>query len=280
MKRKNIPQFFFDTADIEYIKKCWQTMLRTGHFTGKEVVGITTNPNALAKVSCDDMVSFDKLVLELCKTVTAIRGDDEGVVYVQIPNSKMDPQMVVEFAKHIAVLSDDHTRVALKIPPLESVLKLTRMLQKKVDVNVTGVADCATAMKCITHEVNYVSVIPGRMEEVGIDAIRQVRFINQCNMKKTQIITGSMRTLTGLQWVIQEGTVPTIGSRVFDLILANGPGGIKAFKDMWTLEAEAVEPEAFSPNVTDRSTILSVAFFEQMDSLGQKLYEDYLSHKK
>jgi len=280
MKRKNIPQFFFDTADIGYIKKCWTELKKTGHFTGKEVVGITTNPNALAKVSCNDMASFDKLVLELCKTVTEIRGDDGGVVYVQVPNSKMDPQTIVEFAKHVAVLSDEHTRVALKIPPFESILKLTRMLQKKVDVNVTGVADCGTAMKCLTYEVNYVSVIPGRMEEVGIDAIRQIRFINQCNMKKTQIITGSMRTLAGLQWVIQEGTVPTIGSRVFDLILADGSEGIKAFKNLWTLEPEIIESEAFSPNVTDAMTHLSVNFFNQMDSLGQELYKDYLLCKK
>lgn len=41
------PTFFFDTADVDYIRKTWDKM--QSHVSGESVIGITTNPNALAK---------------------------------------------------------------------------------------------------------------------------------------------------------------------------------------------------------------------------------------
>jgi len=39
--------FFFDTADTDYIRKVWDKLGK--HIDPSAVIGITTNPNALAK---------------------------------------------------------------------------------------------------------------------------------------------------------------------------------------------------------------------------------------
>ena len=51
------PTFFFDTADTDYIRKIWDKLGK--YIDGQSVIGITTNPNALAKVNCD---TLDKLL--------------------------------------------------------------------------------------------------------------------------------------------------------------------------------------------------------------------------
>lgn len=279
---KKQPQFLFDTADEAYIRSTWEFLKTNGGFAGTDVVGITSNPNALSKIGCNDMATFDKVVSSLCKTITEIRGGEKGgVVYVQFPQMTMDAESMRKFVSHIIALSDGVTKVGLKIPPYEHVLKMVPEFSKQVDTNVTGLADCATALKCVTYGVRYISIINGRMEENGIDARRQVQFIKQGNLGSTQIITASMRTIAGLQWVIEEATVPTIGSRVFDLFLAKGPEGAKEFRAMWdnviTDRPLFNQPVEFAPTVTPEMTKLSLAFFEQMDGLGEQLLKSFLN---
>ena len=92
------PTFFFDTADTNYIRKTWDKLGK--HIDGESVIGITTNPSALAKVNCDTLNKFEKLVTELCELVHDIRGPSAfGLVYVQVPNSLMDPDEIIEWAK-------------------------------------------------------------------------------------------------------------------------------------------------------------------------------------
>ena len=98
-------------------------------------------------------------------------------------------------------------------------LELNEELKDKIDLNVTGTADCSTALMSLSYGVRYVSIIPGRMEEKGIDAKNQIAYLNQRKKDNSEIITGSMRTLDGLKWAFEYGTVPTIGTKVWDLIL-------------------------------------------------------------
>lgn len=274
------PQFFFDTADEQYIRKLWDFLKTQGGFTGDDVVGITTNPNALNKIACNDMPTFNKVIPALCKTITEIReGKSGGVVYVQFPQMTMGEALMGKFINHIISLSDGITKIGLKIAPYEHMLKLVDEFKKQVDCNVTGIADLGTALKCVTYDVRYISIIPGRMEEVGINAKAQVQFVNQANFGQTEIITGSMRTLEGLSWVIEENTVPTIGTRVFDQIVAKGPEGAKEFREMWdkvkTGPRDFVQAQEFAPLVTQSMTDLSLAFFEQMDTLGAPLLKSF-----
>lgn len=263
-------KFFIDTGDLVYISNLWESYLSKG-LTGKEVVGVTTNPNAMAKCNIHTLPEFETRTRALCQLVSKIRQDDKGVVYVQHPESNITPDGLRYWISTILKFSDGQTKVGLKIPPYLPLLQLVEEYRGVIDFNVTGVADCSTALLSFTYSPRYVSLIPGRMEEQGINAIAQMRYIDQrANKKLSELITGSMRTVEGLKSAIVCNTVPTIGTRVFDLLIGKS---ISEFVELWNYE----NPNsflAFSPHVDSRMTDLSVAFFKQMDQMGDALRQN------
>lgn len=260
--------FFIDTANTKYIETLWEQL--QSHVDPQNVVGVTTNPNAFLKTSDLTLPQWFSRTKELCKLVTQIRGDDRGVVYVQGPSSNMTPQGTLDYAKRVRELGDGQTKVGLKIPPYQDILRIVPQLSTIVDVNVTGVADAGTALKCASYGVRYVSVIPGRMEEAGIDASRQIAYIRNANLFGTDIIAGSMRTIAGLKWTIEYGTVPTIGERVWNLLLESPA----ALEMITSLEVSSDIPVLeFCPVIDSRSFELSHAFFQQMNQCGQQAAE-------
>ena len=259
-------KFFFDTADKDYIDNLWNKLSVS---VNKEyVAGITTNPNAFAKINADNLEAWKKTSQDLCKLVSEIRGDNKGVVYVQAPNSKMSQKEVIDWANRIIDWSDGKTKIGMKIAPHKRMLELNEELKDKIDLNVTGVADCSTALMSLSYGVRYVSIIPGRMEEKGIDAKNQIAYLNQRKKDNSEIITGSMRTLDGLRWAFEYGTVPTIGTKVWDLIIENNQ------VNKFIYDPQELEPIDFSPHVDSNMTKLSEDFFIGMNSLGLKIYEE------
>ena len=259
-------EFFIDTGDEEYIKKTWKFLLPKLH--GREIVGITTNPNAMSKCNVKTISEFEIKVRNLCKIISGIRQDDQGVVYVQHPDSNIPPSDLEKWIATILTFSDGQTKVGIKIPPYFPLLNLIEKYKSIIDFNVTGVADCSTASLCFTYSPRYVSLIPGRMEESGINAIEQMRYIHQRkSVLKSELITGSMRTIEGLKSAVYCHTIPTIGVRIFDLFF-NHPQS--DFLDIWNFK-DTTEYLKFSPLVDSRMTGLSIAFFEQMDSMGTEL---------
>jgi transaldolase len=263
------PRFFLDTADVEYNKVCWDRFSYA--FKGEELSGITTNPNAMYKVGVQTLSQFEKIVNDLCELVTNIRQDDKGVVFVQGPSSEMTSEQQIEFIKHIENFTDGHTKIGLKIPPFLEALRAVEELNKHTITNVTGLADCSNALRAISYGVDYISIIPGRMEENNINAKANISFVKERKADKTDIITGSMRTVEGLKWVIEYGTVPTIGAKVLDKIVTKDE--ICAFKGMWNI-VDGYAPQNYSPKVTKKMIQLSVDFFKQMDKCGKPLFFD------
>ena len=262
-------KFFFDTANIEYIKEAWSKL--ESSVDKNKVVGITTNPNAFFKINKLTLKEWFELTPKLCELVSNIRQDDKGVVYIQGPSSKMSPDDILRYAETVSKLTDGNTKVGLKIAPYDYVLKIVPRLNEILDVNVTGVADAGTALKSITYPVRYMSIIPGRMEEVGIDAKSQIAFINQSNLGNTEIIAGSMRTIEGLVWTFQYGTVPTIGERVWNEIFKEDNLS-KIINIDYSIDATI--PYQFCPSIDQRNYDLSDAFFNQMDDCGKQAYLD------
>lgn len=261
-------EFFFDTANINFINETWDAI--KSKVDKKLVAGITTNPNAFFKINKTKLSEWFDLMPQLCNIVSNIRNDNKGVVYIQCPNSNMSHADVMDYAKLVSTLTDGKTKVGLKIPPYTEILEWVPFLNEYVETNVTGVSDCCTALKCLTYPVNYVSVIPGRMEEVGINAQSQVAFIAQSYNYKKRVITGSMRTIECLTWTFLLGTVPTIGERVWPLILQND-----TLDRLISLEyPNSIEDLKYSPPIDERSFNLSKSFFEQMDKCGQQAYLD------
>ncbi len=274
------PTFFFDTADVDYIRKTWDKM--QAHVSGESVIGITTNPNALAKVNCDTLDKFEKLVPTLCELVSEIRGKDTsfGLVYVQLPNSLMTPDDIIEWAKYIKQFNGNGAAIALKIPHFNYVVQLVEDQEfRDLYVNVTGVSDAATILKSMTFDnIFFSSIIPGRMEEVGIDANAHLEYLANSQFSRHQnVIAGSMRTIEGLRNSIYYHTVPTIGSRVWDLIDAENLW--EEFASYWdyTYSASEFPISSYPPITTDVNVQLSKQFFEQMDMLGESLYKEFVN---
>ncbi len=260
------PKFFIDTGDEAYIKKTWNFL--SNHVKGIEMVGITTNPNAMFKCNVQTVQEFESKVKNLCEIVSNIRNDDKGVVYVQHPDSNVSIDNLRKWIDRILKLSDGRTKVGLKIPPYVPFLQLIEEYKNKIDFNVTGVADCSTALMCFTYLPRYVSLIPGRMEEMGVNANSQMKYIHQRNLNgKSELITGSMRTIAGLKSAVFYGTVPTIGTRVFDLFFEKTPVD---FVDIWNSK-DSSDYLKFSPEVNQTMTDLSIGFFKQMDDMGKVL---------
>jgi transaldolase len=280
--------FYFDSADEKQIEKWWATL--SGHLgQTSEPAGITTNPSALQKAGVKTMRDLERKLHDLSHLMIRM-GKVVGDIYVQLPNDNMHNSDVLEFARFLSKLADKvdlrqrYITFGLKIPPYQRILNLVPELSKMVPVNVTGVSDCSTALNAFSHNVRYVSIIPGRMEEQGIDAKSQVCYIQQRTPGKVQVkhfhdkreqqlITGSMRTLEGLAWVIAAGTVPTIGWRVFDKIVQTEES-VKNFYDMWRAPALTTDFKN-SPPVNEKMTQLSVDFFKQMNDCGKDIHEDF-----
>ena len=260
-------KFFFDTADIDYLKDLWPKI--KDDIQSDHVAGVTTNPNAFNKINANSINDWKENTIKLCRFVSEIRKDDKGVVYVQVPNSNMKKTEVIAWANKIMSWSDGKTRIGTKIAPFKEMLELNDELNDKIDLNVTGTADCSTALLALSYGVRYVSIIPGRMEEKGINAKKQIAFINQRKPSNSQLITGSMRTLEGVQWAFEYGTVPTIGTRVWDIIVNEHK--VKEF----IKSPIKLDDIKFSPLITDKMNSLSEDFFNQMNILGSKVYEEF-----
>ena len=171
----------------------------------------------------------------------------------------------------ISNLCEDKCKIGMKIPPYREILANVKSYNANVITNVTGIADSATALKCCTYDVAYISIIPGRMEEVGIDAETAIAFVNQCNFGNTKIITGSQRTTEQIIYSFYLDTVPTIGEKCWNDIFQEDN-----FQRILDIEYKYNQVGEFSPHITEKNINLSLAFFKQMDELGDKAYRDLL----
>ena len=259
--------FFFDTANIEFIES---TMEKYGSdIKPNWVRGVTTNPNAFSKIDKYHLDEWIDHAHKMAYLISQIRGDNNGEIHIQAPFSKLDPEVILEYAKIISDVTHGLCKVGMKIPPYQNVLEYVDEFNKHVLTNVTGLADSSTALKCCTYDLNYISIIPGRMEEVGIDAESAIAFVNQCNFGKTEIITGSQRTTEQIIYSFYLDTVPTIGEKCWNDIFKGD--NFKRILDT-QYGYEPVGP--FSPLITQDNIDLSLAFFKQMDGLGDTARKD------
>jgi len=160
--------FFFDTANLEFIKETSKKL--EGKIDFKLIRGVTTNPNAFNKIEEPSLFKWVEIAEEIGNFINDLRQDNKGEIHIQLPNSNLNIDKAIKFANYISELPKDKMTIGMKIPPYVQILENVDELNDIVLTNVTGISDHATAMKCISYGVNYVSIIPGRMEEVGIPA--------------------------------------------------------------------------------------------------------------
>lgn len=268
-------KFFFDTADADYIRNTWAKY--SDYVDSDAVLGVTTNPNALSKVNCNSLLDLEKVIKSLTQVLDEIRG--EGEIFVQLPNSNMVafPE-VIGWTRYIKSQQEGDVRIGIKIPHYTFSLILANRIVEEfpgISVNVTGIADWAHILKALSFKsVTYASLIPGRMDEAGIDSREHLAFLFPLvDRPKQNIITGSMRTLEGLSDAIFFSTIPTIGTRLWDSM------SVKDFLGCWERKNKVGSVTAIvghGPEVTDKSVKLSEQFFEQMDALGKPIYDEFV----
>lgn len=273
-------KFFFDTADADYIRNTWAKY--SNYIDSSGILGVTTNPNALYKVNCKSLSDLENVVQSLNQVLGEI--SKKGEIFIQLPHSSMTTfKEITQWAKYIKTMEKDPIKIGMKIPHYTFHLVQARSIVETcpgMSVNVTGVADWAHILKAFTFEsVTYASLIPGRMDEVGISSKEHLMFLfGIVNKPKQAVITGSMRTLEGLEDAIRYGTIPTIGTRLWDLL------SVEDFITCWsTSKTSLVEGVVdqwknlpHGPEVTEKNVSLSQKFFEQMDDLGKPIYDEFV----
>ena len=260
-------QFFLDTANTESLKRILEKIEKKIDL--KSVRGITTNPNAFNKIGITRLEGWLDHSLKLAKFVHEIRGDNDGEIHIQIPNSNLNHNQVTKYISLIKDMTKGYCKVGMKISPNVELLEKVDEFNLKVKTNVTGLSDVSTALKCCTYNVDYISIIPGRMEEVGVNAIETLSFLKQCKLGQTRIITGSQRTVEQVIYCFNYDTIPTIGEKCWDNIFMGGN-----FEKLLIGKEESIKVNMFGPLITNENINLSVNFFKQMDELGLPAFSD------
>jgi transaldolase len=267
--------YFIDTADCKYITSLWEKIKKNS--SQKAMLGVTTNPNAFFKTGDLSLKQWVEKSKELSNIICEIREDYEGELHIQFPNSNIDEKYFKKFIDILPEFSNNNkVKLCIKIPPFQNALNVAEKYKKNYNLNVTGTADASTALMALSYGIKYLSIIPGRMEEQGLNAKSHVAFIQKRKNKENYIITGSMRTLEGLKWCVEYGTIPTVGTKVWDQITKNNIEDVFNYKD--TPENRISIETKFGPFTSIVNNDLSNSFFNEMDSKGNNCFNDLINY--
>uniref|UniRef100_A0A7C4AJ77 Probable transaldolase n=1 Tax=Thermodesulfovibrio aggregans TaxID=86166 RepID=A0A7C4AJ77_9BACT len=165
-------KFFIDTANIEEIKKAWETGI---------IDGVTTNPSLLAKEGKEPL----SLLKQICEIV-------QGPVSAEAVSLQYE-----EIIKEATELSKIHPNIVIKIPMTEDGLRAVKKLsQEGIKTNVTLVFSPAQALLAAKAGANYVSPFVGRLDDIshfGMEIIRDIQIIFENYDFETEVIVASIR---------------------------------------------------------------------------------------
>ena len=260
--------FFFDTADLNYIKTVWADLSENYGMNPSSIFGITTNPKAFTKIDHKNSTLTDT-IKELADWYAGVRQYSKGIIYVQLPDSSMGFEDTIKFINKIKACGNGFIDIGLKIPPFHFPHATLEFLSTTISLNITGVADAALALRSLSYPVDFVSILTGRMEEVGIDAREQVKFIRTA-INNPSLIAGSMRTLDQLAWVIEEGMLPTIGTSIWDQGLRDPEVMERIVLLLSAYTPAALQaPGSIRPGIPEQGLALTKSFIEEMDACSK-----------
>ena len=113
-------EFFFDTADLEFIKKTIEKL--EGKIDFKLIKGVTTNPNAFNKIDKHSMYQWVEVAEEIGNFLYDLRQDSKGEVHIQLPNANLKIDHAVKFSDFISQLPNSKMTIGMKIPPYQEIL--------------------------------------------------------------------------------------------------------------------------------------------------------------
>lgn len=256
-------EFYFDTADVPSLKRVWRDL--KSDISSDLMRGVTTNPAIMNRAGKNSLVEWFETFRDLYSTIKEINC--AAKIHVQFPSSNGTLPELEKFASEIDKLGIED--VVFKIPPYSRILDNLHL--SKIGwaaFNVTGLAEAGTVLK-VSDLVSYASLIPGRMIQAGLPYKDHVSFAVK-NSTLT-VITGALRNFEQLSDCFRLGSVPTIGLKTWDLILAN-----REVEKLLTLDYNAEDASDFMPPCDERHTQLSRSFFEEMDLNGLPAYNDFI----
>lgn len=165
-------KFFIDTANVEEIKKAWETGV---------IDGVTTNPSLIAKEKREPI----SLLKEICEIV-------DGPVSAEAVSLNFE-----DMVKEAYELSKIHPNIVIKIPMTEDGLKAVKKLsQEGIKTNVTLVFSPMQALLAAKAGATYVSPFVGRLDDIshfGMELIRDIQIIFENYAFETEVIVASIR---------------------------------------------------------------------------------------
>lgn len=165
-------KFFIDTANIEEIRKAWETGI---------IDGVTTNPSLLAKEGKEPM----SLLRQICEIV-------HGPVSAEVLSLQYE-----EMVREAIELSKIHSNIVIKIPMTEDGLRAVRKLSEEgIKTNVTLIFSPTQALLAAKAGANYVSPFVGRLDDIshfGMELVRDIQLIFKNYDFHTEVIVASIR---------------------------------------------------------------------------------------
>jgi transaldolase len=165
-------KFFIDTANVEEIRKAWDTGL---------IDGVTTNPSLIAKEGKEPI----SLLKEICGIV-------KGPVSAEAVSMK-EKEMVKE-AESLARINKN---IVVKIPMTEDGLRAVKKLSGMgIMTNVTLVFSSGQALLAAKAGATYVSPFVGRLDDIchyGMELIVEIMEIYDNYLFETEVIVASVR---------------------------------------------------------------------------------------
>ncbi len=244
--------------------------------------GITTNPNAMHNAGITTYGGHINQVKELVGVMSTWGLFTE--LHTQLPSSTMNVHGAGMFIDEMLTIYPPAS-IVIKFPPN---IKLIADIQSRPEygslkINVTGltsVYDCLIMLMFST--VRYASLIPGRMEAAGINASQHLA-LYETLMRSTAIdgdvITGSMRTVEQVISSANAGTLPTIGTKVWNLMtpddLESLYNSLCPLSAMKKLSSDRLVPIP----VSDVNVELTNSFFAQMDEMGKAVFDSFQKEK-
>lgn len=209
-------KIFLDTADYEAIKKWAETGL---------IDGVTTNPSHLSKAGGDPRAH----VAKICSLLP------EGHISVEV--TEKEPQAVYNQAREIAKIAKN---IVVKIPchkDYYSVIK--RLVDEKININITLVFTVIQAMMMCKLGVTYISPFVGRWDDIdveGVDVLEQIRHMIDIYGFDTYLLAASLRHVRHFHYAILAGAdVATVPIDVFEKSMSHllTDQGIEKFDADW-----------------------------------------------
>jgi transaldolase len=166
-------KFFVDTAEIEDIKKLYETGL---------LDGVTTNPSLIAKSGRD----FKEVIKEIAAAVP-------GPVSAEVAST--DYETIMKEAEVLRKIADN---VVIKLPLIIDGLRACKALTSDgTKTNVTLCFSPNQALLAAKVGATYISPFIGRLDDINLDGMQLIRDIRQIYDNyafSTEILAASIRS--------------------------------------------------------------------------------------